>query len=427
MNGLGGSQGVIQVHADLAQWLSDDVECDEQQHEQTAQWEEQAENHSHDESHHAILAAADAKSGTPTSPHSTAATSVASFVQPSRQNRSSVAKASQSAALATVTTKASKLRKRASPAFQPKTRKAIFYADRYAETVGLKGVGEAVVTGEQAVHSTQTDGVAQLAASVDILVIAPFTADGTRPPSPPPCVDEAELAARYPDYFNDEAAITYEYEQSDPSVSFDDLRSHTIPPTAAALSPPSYQPYTMSDFRTLPKEVKLGRLGASVDPVDVEARERKRREMKELERQVREENRRRMERADKQRVAAIRAKAVQSDAVALSTPVVQVREEKQQEEGQNGPTAEPATASPASVGCESKDGGHSEENKQAEDGKVRSVRRAGVGKMKRVDRSSGKVNVKRVAEKADEVSRLLSEQEKERQKVTHIRQSLGLK
>ena len=97
-------------------------------------------------------------------------------------------------------------------------------------------------------------------------------------------MDESSLAQRYPDYF--------------PSPN-DPLppplhNTSPCPPPSLPPSVPSFTPYTLSDFRTLPREVRLTSLGSSVDPAHVDAYRRKRREMREMERQVREENARRL-------------------------------------------------------------------------------------------------------------------------------------
>ena len=434
MDGPGSSQGVIQVHADLTQWLTEEAEDDDQQHEQQAQWEADGENHYEDENSSGRFAAADSKTASPTAnQHSSVANR--SSPQPPQPHRSSPSKVSNP-------TQSTRTRKRPPPTFQPKAKKVTSYADKYAVTVGLKPVEAAAVTSLPATFntaSTALDEVEHLAANVDILVIAPFTADGVRPPSPPPCVDEAELAARYPDYFLDDTSATDEYEQAD--LLLHDHSAAAAPTTASSPSA-SYQPYTMSDFRTLPKEVKLGRLGASVDPADVEAREKKRRDMKQLEKQVREENRKRMERADKQRLAVNRVRPAAADTAAA----VEVREEKLQEEVTEAVRQKPITvgnagqanlaavaargaAKATAVKIESERTGDEtlEDKRQAADGKARNVRRASMDRVKHVDKSSGKPKVRREAEKVDVVSQLLLEQEKERQKVQHIRQSLGLK
>ena len=445
-----GSQGVIQVHADLAQLLTDgDASTEQQQQRQAAQWEDEAESEYEDEPSNDSFAAAVATTNASTSVEHAAA-STPSPSPPPQPRRSSSSTASQPAAAAS---KASKPRKQHTQPFQPKTKKVASYADRYAVTVGRKQPNETKATIEQPVAnaasaaSPPVEDAPQPAANVDILVIAPFTADGVRQPSPPACVDEAELAARYPDYFDDTAADADadEYEHDDEPAATDNSLSHhyatatTEPHSAAVPSQPSYQPYSMSDFRTLPKEVKLGRLGANIDPADMEARQRKRRDMKELERQVRADNKKRLERADKQRrMAAVKAEEACTAASTLPSTVGIVREEKQQLDGNEevmGKAALPSDGGHAgkdrstvtAVEVERKDGDASDEKKHATDTKVRNNRRASMDRLKQIDKSNGRTRVKRDVVEEDVVSQLLAQQEKERQKVLQIRQSLGLR
>ena len=441
------------MHADLAQWLTDEAGSSdeqqlEQQLEQHAQWQEDDEVEYVDDGVSGSPASTAAKTATAASPVSSNSSRPAPSQSP--QRRRSSLNASQTLVTAATGIQSSKPRKRPAPTFQLKTKKTTSYAEQYAATAGIKPAKEAMAENEQAepnvasAVSALADNISQLAGNVEILVITPFTANGVRRPTPPACVGEAELAARYPDYFDD-TAVSDEYEQTDLPATADDSPSHPISSLPHSTTTPShatYQPYTMSDFRTLPKEVKLGRLGANVDPANVEARGKKRQQMKVLERQVREDNRRRMERVDRLRVVGGRGKEDGAGEDGGRGGGVGGGEEKQQEEegkevarrvasdsgggGMDQSSLELSKGKIVSGECERKDDKKSEEKKQS-DSRIRDGKRASMDRPKLADKSSGKSKAKKDAEKVDVVSQLLLEQEKERQKVMHIRQSLGLK
>ena len=441
MSGQGSSQGVIQVHADLTRWLADEGESCEQQPQQPqhfSQWESEDDVGSGDEQPRDSLTSPDAKSDNSVVARPSH-TSAASMPQPAQPRRSSLTKAAHGLAAASSAAKASKPRKQAKLTYQPATKRAASYAERYGATV-LKPACEVEVIAEMASDNlsppARDDAVSALAAGVDILVIAPFTADGVRPHFPPDaCTDEAELAARYPDYFSYEATA----DDDDARSAANDMLPLDQATTTTTSSPPAYQPYTMSDFRTLPREVKLGRLGANVDPADVEARETKQRRMKELERQVRDENKRRMERADKQRAEA--AQRVREEQSGAADTTQEGAEEKPRVEDVNDRNRR---ATKASGGMSGATAGVMEavvvpverrglallakrEERKRVTGAAQSDRRVSAEGPKPTGATSGKAKVKREAEKTDLLGQLLLEQEKERQKVSHIRQSLGMR
>ena len=186
--------------------------------------------------------------------------------------------------------------------FQPKTKKATSYTDRYAAIVPPPQLPPHRASSPQPTEELKESleppygSLFPPASHSDILVVAPFTPlHPTSDPhssltTPPPCLDESSLALRYPDYFPSLHPGLPPSLSPTPASPSSSSPSPSPPPPP----PPSFTPYTLSDFRTLPREVRLTSLGSSVDPAQLDATRRKRRERQQLELQVRQENARRI-------------------------------------------------------------------------------------------------------------------------------------
>ena len=345
------------------------------------------------------------------------------------------------------------------------------YAEKYAMQTGIKpealpATQQLRETEQTAAYSAAADAAAASAYSspadspsashVDILLIAPPTplpsnscsSASAAASALPACEDEASLALRYPDYF-DSLSLTDDASAS--SASAEPAASGSLQPSP---SPPAYRAYTLSDWRSLPRDVRLGSLGASLDPAEVDARRRKQREMRQLERDVREQNARRRQREqekerEKERERESRLRAEQSDEKAEAEKKTALEISSSGSSKDRGRAFASRVAKPrpgAAKGSVREEGG----KKAAEAGKEQVKEPGSTGEKEerkeerkeplklskevvsgsrrgRVQRAEVKRSVSSGQPDSDALLQLVAEQEKERRKVQQIRQSLGLK
>ena len=176
------------------------------------------------------------------------------------------------------------------------------YAEKYAHTTAAPTAsGEAKQSEKEVKENLEPFTPSAPHSHADVLVIAPSTplqsshcaTSASLTSAQPPCSDESTLALRYPEYFPSE--------EEDEQATSPLLSSASSASPTSASSFASFTPYTLSDFRTLPREVRLGSLGPSTDPDVIERQRQKRRAMKESERRIREQNALRLDRQRRER------------------------------------------------------------------------------------------------------------------------------